>query len=69
MTTTEITAEADYRWQERAGIYAGDRKLTEAERALVNREILAFENNERTKPDTQNANQNSTPESPPRDRQ
>jgi hypothetical protein len=52
MTTVEIIAEADYRWHERAGIYAGSRELTEQERELVNKEILAFENAERTKEHT-----------------
>jgi hypothetical protein len=49
MTTAEITAEADYRWLERAGIYAEGRELTEQERVLVNKEISAFEQTERLK--------------------
>lgn len=61
MTTADITSEADYRWQERAGIYAGNRELTEQERVLTSREILAFENQERSKPDTQNESKQPTP--------
>lgn len=62
MTPTDLQSESDYRWQERAGIYAEDRKLTEHERMLVNREIKAFENEERLN-NTQNANQSPTPKS------
>lgn len=47
MTPQEIQAEADYRWLERAGIYAGSRELTEHERKLVTQEIHAFEDTER----------------------
>jgi len=53
MTTAEITAEADHRWMERAGIYAGERPLTEQERMLCSAEALAFENAERLR-NTQN---------------
>ncbi len=63
MTTSEITAEADYRWQERAGIYAGNRELTEQEKVLINREILAFQNQERAKTDTQNESKPQIPKS------
>lgn len=63
MTTSEITAEADYRWMERAGIYAENRELTEQERVLISREILVFENQERAKPDTQNESKQPTPKS------
>lgn len=62
MTSSDLQSESDYRWQERAAIYAGDRKLTEHERMLVNQEILAFENKERLN-NTQNANQSPTPKS------
>jgi hypothetical protein len=49
---SDIQAESDHRWQERAGIYAGDRELTDHERMLVNQEVQAFENKERN--DTHN---------------
>jgi len=50
MTTAEITAEADYRWMERAGVLAGDRKvLTETERMIASKEAIDFENAERVK--------------------
>jgi len=43
MNRDDIQKESDYRWIERAAILAGDRKLTDEERRLVNEEILAFE--------------------------
>lgn len=50
MTVAEITAEADHRWMERAGILAGDRKeLTEQERTIASKEANDFENQERAK--------------------
>lgn len=50
MTVTEITAEADYRWAERAAILAGERKeLTEQERMIASKEAIEFENQERAK--------------------
>jgi hypothetical protein len=52
MTPSDLQSESDYRWLERAGIYAGERKLTEHERMLVNQEVQAFENKERN--DTHN---------------
>lgn len=53
MTFQEIQAEADYRWIERAAIYAGNRPLTEQERKLVTQEIQAFEDTERHKINTE----------------
>ena len=50
MTLSEIQSESDYRWQERAGILAGDRKeLTALEREIASREANEFENQERAK--------------------
>lgn len=54
MTLQEIQAEADYRWIERAGIYAGNRPLTEQERKLIQEEIQKFEESERKKSNAEN---------------
>jgi hypothetical protein len=50
MIPQDIQVESDYRWQERAGILAGDRKeLTALEREIANKEANEFENKERAK--------------------
>lgn len=54
MTFQEIQTEADHRWIERAGIYAGDRPLTEQERKLVQDEIKQFEETEKLKAKNEN---------------
>lgn len=66
MTPSDLQFESDYRWLERAAIYAEDRKLTEHERMLVNQEILAFENKERN--DT-HEDQSPTTKSNPKSKQ
>jgi len=41
MTLTELTAEFDYRYQERLGILCEDREPTEAEKAIAHAEAYA----------------------------